>query len=108
MEKPTKSILRELLKAKTLREVSEIRMKAADTYTSLILDSIQPMPVQDIPAILFALREIQEELVKQNPEAEAFSKILFTEILFTGIGREVNSPESREVGRYGKRKNQQS
>ena len=29
-------------------------------------------------------REIQEELVKQNPEAEAFSKILFT-----GIGREV-------------------
>ena len=42
------------------------------------------MPVPDIPAILFALREIQEELVKQNPEAEVFSKILFTE-----IGREV-------------------
>ena len=86
MEKLTKSILGELLKAKTMREVSEIRMKAVDTYTSLLLDSIQPMPVQDIPAILFALREIQEELelVKQNPEAEAFSKILFT-----GIGREV-------------------
>ena len=29
-------------------------------------------------------REIQEELVKQNPEAEAFSKILFT-----GTGKEV-------------------
>ena len=80
MEKPTKSILGQLLKAK----ISEIRMKAVDTYTSLLLDSIQPMPVPDIPAILFALREIQEELVKQNPEAEAFSKILFT-----GIGREV-------------------
>ena len=84
MEKPTKSILGELLKAKTMREVSEIKMKAVDTYTSLLLDSIQPMPVPDIPTILFALREIQEELVKQNPEAEAFSKILFT-----GIGREV-------------------
>ena len=59
-------------------------MKAVDTYTSLLLDSIQPIPALDIPAILFALREIQEELVKQNPEAEAFSKILFT-----GIGREV-------------------
>ena len=84
MEEPTKAILRELLNAKTLQEISEIRMKAVDTYTSLLLDSIQPMPAPDIPAILFALREIQEELVKQNPEAEAFSKILFT-----GIGREV-------------------
>ena len=84
MEKPTKAILAELPNAKTLQEVSEIRMKAADTYTSLILDSIQPMPVSDIPAILFALREIHEELIKQHPAAEARSKILFT-----GIGREV-------------------
>ena len=84
MEKPTKAILAELPNAKTLQEVSEIRLRAVDTYVSLILDSIQPMPVPDIPAILFALSEVQEELVKQNPGAEAFSKILFT-----GIGREV-------------------
>lgn len=77
MEKP---ILADLLDVTNPEERSKILAKAVTVYANKITNGLVPFWNADIPAILFALEQVQKTLKEQEPAAAMLYEMFYGDI----------------------------